>query len=79
MRDAAVAARGLPLRRGPAAVRRAPGWAFFDARTGMAASPIDILVYESALATGNQPERVLSREFVGSTDDWSSAWKLSGR
>jgi hypothetical protein len=74
--DAAVAARGLPLRRVPAAIRRTIGSVFFDARTGMTAFSIDILVYELALTIRNRaalrfcavrPERLIQQleRYVG--------------
>jgi hypothetical protein len=53
IRDAAVAVRGLP-RRLLATIRRTVAAVLFVARAGMAAlDSIDILVYESPLATEN--------------------------
>ncbi|HUD85076.1 MAG TPA: hypothetical protein VMR17_01430, partial [Xanthobacteraceae bacterium] len=52
--DAAVAARGRPMRRLPAAMERTLVSVFFVARAGMFAFKIDILVYERTLTTENR-------------------------
>jgi hypothetical protein len=51
--EAAVAARGMPLRRLPVAILRTEVSVLFFARAVMAAFSIDILVYELSLASGN--------------------------